>query len=40
MPAIVQPTVERLDKPSAYYLGRVGTSLSLWFDSYTGSLPG
>ena len=40
MPAIVQPTVERLDKPSAYYLGRVGTSLSRWFDSYTGSLPG
>ena len=23
MPAFVQPTVERLDKPSAYYLGRV-----------------
>ena len=40
MPAFVQPTVERLDKPSAYYLGRVGISHFSWFDTYTGSLPG
>ena len=28
MPASTQTTVLRLDKPSAYYLGRVGTSFS------------
>ena len=34
MPAFVQPTVERLDKPSAYYLGRVGTPLYSWLGPY------
>ena len=40
MPATMQNTVERLDKPSAYYLGKVRTSspLDIGYETKLNSL--